>query len=271
MSALLAGEWIKLRVRWMPRIIIGILLLITILIFWGIGTSRERSNLFFPTGLITGLVLSASISSFLWPVLAGSWAGSEYSWGTVRLILARRPSRVQFTLAGFIMVMVAVGIGLIATLIVAGIAGSVVAAITGHAIIQTPHVANFILLLVKTGLATWYIAGFFVALAYAAGTIFRSNAAGIGIGIGVTIAQTIVTGIFTGLGGAWKSIADHFPSVYSQALSSGVADPALHGVFGRGATSTTVGIGQAILGLAVYIAVLLALTLILVARRDVTA
>lgn len=270
MSALLAGEWVKLRVRWMPRIVVGILLLIMILIFWGIGTSPERSNLFFPTGLLTGLVLSASVSSFLWPVLAGSWAGSEYSWGTVRLILARRPSRIQFTLAGFIMVLIAVAIALIATLIVAGIAGAVVAALTGHPIIETPHASNFIVLLVKTGLATWYIAAFFVALAYAAGTIFRSNAAGIGIGIGVTIAQTIVTGIFTGLGGTWRSIAEHFPSVYTQALASRVAGPGLHGAFAR-VSNTTPGVGEAILGLAIYIVVLLALTLIVVTRRDVTA
>lgn len=270
MSALLGGEWIKLRVRWMPRIIIGILLLILILIFWGMGTSPERTNLFFPTGLLTGLLLSASISSFLWPVLAGSWSGSEYSWGTVRLILARRPSRVQFVLAGLIMVMVAVGIAVVATMIVAGIAGAVVAAITGNPIIQTPHAPNFIVLLLETALATWYVAGFFVALAYAAGTIFRSNAAGIGIGIGVTIAQTIVTGVFTGLGGAWRSVADHFPSVYTEALASRVAAPGLHGTFAR-VSGPEPGIGESILGLAIYIAILLALTLVVVTRRDVTA
>src|SRR5579872_881343 len=109
MSRVLAAEWLKVRKRWMPRVLVLIMMVIIGLIFWAISTnSSDRANVFLPRAWLTSLFLGAGVAAFLWPILAGSWAGNEYSWGTIRMVLSRRPSRAQFALAGIAAVLMVV-------------------------------------------------------------------------------------------------------------------------------------------------------------------
>lgn len=271
MSGLLAAEWLKLRTRWMPRVILLILLGILALIFWGIGTGNDRVNLFFPRGVLAAWVIGATLSSFLWPVLGGSWAGSEYGWGTIRMVLSRQPDRLRFALAGLITVLVSVVIGLLAAVVVEFIAGTIVAAATGNNAVDTSGLGgNFLPTLIKVFFGAWFAVSFYVILAYTTGTVFRSSAVGIGIGIGFIVAELVVTGIFRGIGGAWGHIADHFPGAYANNLPTQIARKEMLAGFAGDNTSRP-GVTESVIVLAIYIAILLAITMVVVARRDVTA
>lgn len=268
MMGLLRADLLRMRKRWMVRIVLLILLLIVALILFGIGHDRPtRAQVVFPYSMAAALLFSSSLSSFLWPVIAGNWAGNEYGWGTIRLILARRPSRVAMVLAALTAIMVVVIIGLLLVVLLGAAGGLILGAFTpsGHTV-----PSDFGATLVKIFLADCYGALFYVLLAYAAGTVFQSAAAGIGLGIGFAVAQTVLSGIFAALGGVWKTAAEHLPEAYLTALPQRLASPDLGPLFGAGGRSGP-GVGTAILGIGIYCAILLALTLVVVSRRDVTS
>lgn len=271
MINLLAAEWLKLSKRWMPRVLALIMLTLIALIFWGIGTSDQRINDVLPRGWLVALFLASSIAPFLWPILGGSWAGNEYGWGTVRMILSRRPDRIQWAMAAITALIISVLFALVAAILTGTLAGIVVALLTNHSVFDTTGLqSGYALILIKMFFATWYVVSFYVILAYAAGTIFRSGAVGIGTGIGATVAQLVVFGIFQGLGGVWKTIGEHFPYAYGNALINWVASEGTTSAFTNGLANTP-GIGECVIGIAIYIAILLAVTLVLVRNRDVTA
>ncbi len=272
MMRLLSAEWLKMRKRWMPRILMIVLLVLLALIFWGVATSRtSRIDVLMPRAWVTSLVLSALIASFLWPILAGSWAGGEYGWGTIRMLLSRNPGRTQFVLVGICIVLIAIGIALVAALLLGTVAGVVVAELTGNHIFYTNSLdVSFWGILAKTFFAAWFALAFYAVLAYAAGTVFRSSAVGIGVGIGIILAEHIVGGIFNALGGSWQEVSRHFPSTYTDALTSRVAAGALTKDM-TSIGSSTPGVVTSMIAIAIYIAVPLALTIIFVRRRDVTA
>ncbi|MGH2449086.1 MAG: hypothetical protein ACRDFS_10865 [Chloroflexota bacterium] len=271
----LAFEWLKMRKRWMARVIILLTLGLMVLAFWGEATRvSDQVNLLPPRAWLTALILGAFFAPFFWPVLGGSWAGNEFSWGTVRLILTHRPSRMARPIMGLIMLAITVGIALILALVVSTIAGAVIAGVTGHSAFVTSALSGtFFAVLVKGFLAAWYVSLFYILLAYCAGTFFQSTAVGIGIGIGSTLAELIVRGIFDGLGGWWKIVGDHFPAVYTQDLATRVVNSQLTtsaGGVGQVAPGTP-SAGQSVIAIAIYMAIFLALTLWVVRVRDVTA
>jgi ABC-2 type transport system permease protein len=271
MSQLIAAEWLKLQKRWMLRIIILLMLVIIALVFWGQGTRAEdRLDLLMPRGWLAALLLAGSFAAFLWPILGGNWAGSEYSWGTVRMILSRRPNRTQWVLSALIVLVFATGIALILAMIVGTVAGSIVGFLTGNAIFTTDGLQNdYFFIVVKCFLGVWFVLSFYVLLAYTAGTVFRSGAFGIGFGIGITVAELIIFGIFFSLGGTWKSIAQHFPYAYTNALPQRLAAAGTTpGFIDRG--SNVPSVGESMIGLIIYSAILLAITITLVNVRDVT-
>jgi hypothetical protein len=272
MIGLLLADWRKMRHRWMPRILLVILLAIVVLIFFGISSRGRFSDVVaMPDGLVVALSLAAGFAAFIWPVLAGSWAGGEYGWGTVRMALTRRPSRIEFSLSGLILVLLTVGFGLLLVLIVGAIAGSIFAAADHLSAPPSPPGASASAVIVKLFFGAWYTSAFYAVLAYTAGVVFRSAPAGIGLGIGFAVAQAAVSGIFTALGDPWKSIAQHFPDAYTTALTSRLANELLvAGPFARvepGAAAIT----TSVIALAIYFAVLLAAMLAVVSQRDVTS
>lgn len=169
------------------------------------------------------------------------------------------------------MLLLTAAVALVAALIVGSVAGSIVAVVTGHSAFDTSGIKQDIpLLLVKSFAAAWFAIAFYVILAFAAGAVVRSAAAGIGVGIGITIAQIVVSAIFDGLGGTWRDIAAHFPNQYAQALPTRIASEVSTGRM-FGISSTTPSVVESIVGLAIYCLIPLAVLLIIVRNRDVTA
>jgi len=271
MSHLLAMEWIKLRHRMMPRVLLLILIAIVALLFWALGTRTLRSDIFFPRGLLFALTVAVSAYSFLAPVIGGSWGGGEYGWGTIRLVLSRRPNRINFSLAQCLILVLAIGVGLLFALATAAIAGVLVAELTGHAASDTSGLGSgFTWTLVKTFAAALYSSSYYLLLAYTAAVVFRSAGAGIGFGIGLNVVEGIVRGIFTALGTPWSTLSDHFPNTYAGALAGQVASSDVHGRLtglGPGAPNASI----ALIGVTVYIVILLVILFTAVSTRDVTS
>lgn len=271
MMHLIAAEWLKLRKRWMVRIIVLLMLVIIALIFWGEGTqSSDRGDLLMPRGWLVALYLASSFAAFLWPILGGNWAGSEYGWGTIRMILSRRPDRLQWALSAVIVLTLTAGLALVLATIVGSVAGSVVGLLTGNSIFSTAGLqAGYAAIVFKCFLGAWFVLTFYILLAYTAGTVFRSGAFGIGFGIGFTVAELIVYGIFYSLKGTWREIAIHLPYAYTNGLPLRLTqEGTTSGFVGNG--RDVPGITDSVIGLLVYCAILLGVTLFLVRVRDVT-
>lgn len=267
-------EWLKLTRRWMPRVLVVMVAGLTILAFWGEATrATERGNLLMPRGWLAALTFCSFFAAFFWPVLGGSWAGNEYSWGTIRTILTRRPYRIEQVLGALVVLFIGLAISLLVLLVVASAAGIVIALLTNnHVFTSGVFDGSFVVLLVKGFLVAWYVSAFYLFLAYAMATLFRSTAVGIGFGIGATFAQVVLFRIFEGLGGAWKTIADHFPFQYTNNLITVVVHGGL--VPGTGLASVgpdTPSVNDSLFWLTLYAAILLAATLYFVRTRDVTA
>ena len=109
MTAYLSFEWLKFQKRWMPRVIVVLLIALTVFAFWGQGTKVDgRANLFMPRGWLAALSFCSFFAPFFWPVLGASWAGNEYGWGTLRAVLTRRPSRIEHFTAALVVLIVGV-------------------------------------------------------------------------------------------------------------------------------------------------------------------
>jgi ABC-type transport system involved in multi-copper enzyme maturation permease subunit len=270
----MAFEWLKLTRRWMPRVLVVMVAGLTTVAFWGQATrSADRANLLMPRGWLVALILCSFFAPFFWPVLGGSWAGNEYGWGTMRTILTRRPYRIEQVISALLVLFLGLAVALLVLLLVASGAGLVIAVLTNNHVF-TSGVLNgdFVALLVKGFLIAWYVSAFYLFLAYATATLFRSAAVGIGFGIGATFAQFILFRIFDGLGGVWKTIAEHFPVQYANNLITEVVGGGL--VAGSNIGRVDPGspsVSDSLVWLTLYAAVLMAITLYAVRVRDVTA
>lgn len=274
MTAYLSFEWLKLSRRWMPRIILLMMLGLLAIFFWGQGTRvNDQPNLILPRGWLTALLFGSFFAPFFWPVLGGSWAGNEYGWGTIRMVLTRRPFRLQQVAAALTILLVALGLALLVILVVGSAAGFLVSLFIGSSTFTSSVFGgDFLATLGKGFLSAWYVGAFYLILAYAAATIFRSAAVGIGFGIGATLAQVVLRGIFVALGGTWRDIANHFPVIYTNDLTRQVVASQMAPGTGFSTVDPAVpGVTESVLAIAVYIAILLAATVVAVRNRDVTA
>lgn len=273
MIAYLSFESLKLQKRWMPRIILGLVIALLLFAFWGQATRVDgRANLLLPRGWLASLTFCSYFAPFFWPVLGGSWGGNEYGWGTIRAMLTRRPNRIEQALSALIVLLAGLAIALLALLITGTVAGLIVAAITGNDIFASGLVdSTFVGTLLKGYLITWYVSAFYLLLAYVAAVVFRSAAVGIGIGIGGTLAQLVVANIFSGLGGVWTTIAQHFPFTYSEdVITRVIGAEMVPGTNMARTNPSTPSAGASVVALGIYAAILLVVMLVAVRARDVT-
>lgn len=273
MAAFLSFEWLKLSKRMMPRIILVLIVGLMLVAFWGQSTRvGERDNLLLPRAWLSALSFSAFFAPFFWPVLGGTWAGNEYGWGTIRAVLTRKPNRIANVLAALVVLIGALVVAIGAMLLAGTVAGIAVSILTNSGSFPAGvWSGGFASALVKGALTAWYVSSFYLVLAFAAATIFRSAAVGIGIGIGGTLAQLVLREIFGSLGGVWNTISLHFPVVYTNDMITRVVGPEL--VAGSRLASANLdapSAGQSVIALAIYSAIFVAITLVTVRLRDVT-
>ncbi|MDQ2915485.1 MAG: ABC transporter permease [Chloroflexota bacterium] len=274
MIPLLSFEFVKVLRRGMPRAAVLGSCGLVVAAFLLLGPNEtERGNLLLPRALLAALSFSSFLAPFFWPVVGASWAGNEYDWGTIRAILTRRPDRAGHVLAALTILLASVGLGMLAILIAGVVGGIATAVFQGGELLAADILSStFFGTLVEGLLAAWYLSAFYLLVAYAAATVARSAAIGVGFALGATLAQYLLRSILLGLSAPWSEIAARFPIVYANSLITRVVGgQLLPGTSLATARAYEPTVSESLLALALYGALCLAVTLIAVRTRDVTA
>jgi ABC-type transport system involved in multi-copper enzyme maturation permease subunit len=227
---LMAGEFFKLRKRMMTWILAALIVGLIVLLYsilWSVSGraggyfdrdlgrriqyQELRRGIFLQAGVPFALQIIAQFGSLLAVIFAAGAAGSEYSWGTVRLMATASSGRVRLMTARLIVT---------AALVAAGTLLAVAVALAYSAVITTYYggadfsfvTAGFI----KEQFLSWgrtvYVMAPFVSLAFAAAVIGRSTLAGVGIGLAVTFLEPLIGSLMRLGGPRWEGVPNYLIS-----------------------------------------------------------
>jgi len=281
MIELIKAELYKLRKRkltWILVIILAAFFCVVVFATYGITESPPdrmpegsveamRSALQFPDA--TDMIFSTSkqIGTLLLIILVASGIGNEYGWGSVRQVLTRRGVRHHYVIAKLVTFVIAVFIGLVISLII----GFVLVLITSNLIgsinwdfITASYVGGLFRMFGWTlfSLLPYILLAFFFAF------LGRSALAGIGGGLGFYFVEAIAAGILSNAGGTLAKIPHYLIGPNADALMPPIE------MRGEGPFASLVEAPStlwAAITLTIYSVALLAISLYLFKRRDITA
>jgi ABC-2 type transport system permease protein len=198
-------------------------------------------------------------------VVGGLTVGSEYGWGTWTAVLVQRPERLRVMggmLAGLGVLLFALTV---ASLVVAGLAGLVVALLEDAAV-RWPDVST----VVRGVGAGWLILATGAALGIAGATLLRGATLVVGLGVlYVSVVEALISG-FARQSDVLTAIAKVLPGTNAGSLASAFVPYVQQG--GTTAPGMIAVVppaqGAAVLGL--YLVLLVGITLMTFHRRDVT-
>ncbi len=290
MIPLMQAEFFKLRKRMMTWVVALILVGLIVLLYSVLWNVSGRATTFGSQHQFTGeqlrraLFLSGSVpfsleivgtfGVLLAVVLAAGAVGSEYAWGTVRLVATASPGRLRAISAKLIVVFGLVAAGTLLAITTALIYSSVITFTSGGANFDFVT-AGFIRDQFASLGRTLFVLTPYIALAFAAAVAGRSTLAGAGAGIGIAFMEPLVGGLMRLGDEPWKTIPNYFINANAQVILSQNALPDVLPRFGpgrdelvrRSATSREL----AAIILVVYAVDLLAVAFYLSRRRDITA
>jgi len=221
MLNLIRVELFKLRKRWMPYVLLLVLLasiLIPLVVSY-INYQSEvseypdlmwKETLVLPTAMEGVFNSVPGLGMILVAILAASVVGNEYGWGTLRQTLARGTSRsgyltaklLSITIIAIIGVIIAVAVGLIATIITS--------MLVGGGIEWGSFFGYFIASLGRTLL----VLVVFITMATLFSVLLRSSALGIMVTIAWFIGDSIIVGLLSGSTG-WLADIPQFMIFFS--------------------------------------------------------
>lgn len=294
MQRLMAVEFFKLRKRMMTWVVVLLLVGLIILLYsvlWNISgrvaffgerqrgvprfTGEDlRRALFLQGSVPFSLAIVSTFGTLLAVILAAGSIGSEYAWGTVRLMATASSGRLRLITARFIVVWLLIAAGALLAVAVAMAYSTIITLSSGGSDFS----------FVTAGWAkeqffsycrTLFVMAPYVTLAFAAATVGRSTLAGVGTGMGFAFLEPLVSNLMRLGGNPWKSIPNYLLNANVQVITlqnavpeplprfgpsrSDVADQSLHSP------------EAAAIILAVYIAAFICIALFAYRRRDITA
>ena len=215
------GEWHKLRRRWIPWILLGLVVFLTQVLVWGgyaayhlvDEVSEEGLSDFTLPSIITFDPISLHFLLIPIMILAASVVGVEYGLGTLRTTLTRGVGRWQLLGAKLIMLMVAGIAGFIVLSAFLAIAGGVIAGIAviippaeGEALIGTEPQA-WLDAAIGAGKVVYALAPY-VALAVFLAVVTQSTAQGISISMGYYLLELIAAPLLGGIADWLENVLD---------------------------------------------------------------
>lgn len=190
--------------------------------------------------------------------------GSEYGWGTVKMLYTQRGGRVAMLfgkLAALATVVVLMVIGLFAV----DAASSVGAALLDGKSIEFPAASQ----IVKGIGAMCLIFAFWAGFGFILATLFRQSAMAIGLGLAYAL---VIEGLIFGLGSALisslKNVQQWFPIANTGYLTDSFGSVNIRGI--RPPAPPFADATHAVLVLTTYVVVFVVISAVLVRRRDVT-
>ena len=286
---LIVAELLKVRKRWLPYVLFGLMIGVTALIIWIAGyvtwiNDQDRGFDLDPVALRTfALPWSLPVlletgqfwGSILIAILISSVVATEHTWGTVRQALVRGQTRNQYltvklTATGIlavIMLLAALGVGLIFSLIATIVADQPVT----FDVPNGPSFADVVLMIVRTGYAMLP----FILLAFCLAVVGRSTTVGIVGTILYMFAEILVLAILGQQGAVGENMRAFFMGHNASALlaANRIGTTDSFGFVPREPASLLDLPDPAIaaLVLAVYCAAFLAIAYFVFSRRDLTA
>ena len=210
-----------------------------------------------------------------WNTLGGVFAlilgvlsqGSEYGWGTIKTLYTQRPGRISMLAGKLLALILAVLVMVLALFAVDALSSFVVALVDRKATIAFPAAVDIL----KAMAAAWLIFGFWGVFGFALATLFRQSAMAIGLGLAYAIViEGIIFQIAGNVGGnTVKQIESWFPLANTGYLVRSFGS-ALPPQFARTIPKPVADANHAVLVLSVYLLVFVAVSAVLVRRRDVT-
>ncbi len=291
MSRLIAVEFFKLRKRMMTWVVALLLVALVILLYsivWSISGragsfiddgqriryDELRRGLFLEAGVPFSLQIVTQFGTLLAIILAAGAAGSEYAWGTVRLMATASSGRLRLISARLIVVAALVAMGTLLAAAVALAYSAVISATNGGVDFSfvTP---SFIYDQVMAYARTLFVVAPYVAIAFAAAIIGRSTLAGVGAGIGIAFLEPLVSGLMRLGGDPWRSMPNYLINanreviILQNKLPKGLPTfgPSSRDLQDRGVHSPY----EAAIILSIYIIVFVTVAFIVYRRRDITA
>jgi len=274
MGALIRMELLKLRKRpmtWVLLILllggIGFITVVSVLnlrsVDPGIRADLLR-NITLPGTLPRTAEFVYIFGSIMLAILAASTIGSEYSWGTLRPMLATGVPRGRFLAAKLIALALAAALFVALPLLMNALLALPIAAWNDLPLLTGTFDAGWIGTLATILGRTYLLVLMPMAIAFFVALVSRSQAAGIGAALGLMIGEQIVSVLLFTLNQPWtRAVANLLPGRNSQALLN-------HNTFdGVPQIANYPGEGRAILTLVLYGAVALIVAVLVFRRRDV--
>ncbi|MCH8948804.1 MAG: ABC transporter permease subunit [Chloroflexi bacterium] len=284
---LVAAELLKVRKRWLPYVLLLLMLLGVGFQIWVVGYLSWRSNdAEFGAAALRSFVLPWSLAAILdsgqyWgSVLVGIFTASivatEYNWGTVRQALVRGQTRSDYLTLKLVGIAIIAVAGL-AVALAAGLLFSIIASAMADQPITFdvpggPSAPEAFLMVLRAGYCILPY-GFF---AFCITIIGRSTTMGVGGTIFFVLGDSILKQILVGIGGAAADVAAFLPAQNVSAVMAanriGAGD--VSGLALRDSSVVASALPDpavAALVLAVYCAAFLAIAYFVFNRRDLTA
>jgi ABC-2 type transport system permease protein len=221
---------------------------------------QEQLPVLAPENLATYLLrfLFPGLGMTLALILGALVAGSEYSWGTIKIVLSQGPGRLAVLSGKLLALLSLIVIFVFVAFLGAGVSSLAVALFSGASLVRPP--AMVLLGGLGAGalmLVVWAAFGFALA------TLFRNTALAVGLGLIYSFAVEPALLNLSTMNESLQSLVRFFPGTNTSALSFTFEDPALR----EGLLSPA----QSILVVLVYTAVFILTAALVFWRRDVTA
>ena len=291
MDRLLHVELFKLRKRMMTWVLLAVLIALVALLYvilWNVSgeaTARLDFNrrftpadlrrvLFVQYSVPFSLQLVGNFGLVLAVIFAAGAAGSEYTWGTVRLMATSASGRVRLIGAKLIVVSVLVAVGALIAVAV-GLFCSWLITTTSGGSDYGFLTQSFIKDQLEAYGRTLFVLSPYVAMAFCLAMVGRSTLAGVGGGLGVALIGPLIASLMEQGGEPWKSLPQYFIHTNAQIILAQNAVPRPLPTFGpslrelarQGARPPE----EAAVILLVYVAIFLVVTFVVFRRRDITA
>lgn len=285
MVPLMATEFFKLRKRMMTWVVALILMGLVVLLYsvlWSASSRVQnfgeghrftgidlRQALFLPGAVPYALQVVGTFGAILAIILAAGSIGSEYAWGTVRLMATVSSGRMKLILAKLVVVFGLTAVGTLLAIAVALAYSFIIALYYGGAsgsfltatFVGDQFAAYGRTLLVLTP---------YMTLAFAVAVLGRSTLAGVGTGMGVAFAEPLINGLLGAAGSPWSNIPHYLLNTNRQIVLLQNKVPPVLPRLGAGAGGVPVHSALvAGLILAAYAVAFIAVALVLYRRRDI--
>lgn len=225
--------------------------------------AEELQSFLLPNGIQLGLDISIIVGSILLTVIGAGLIGSEYGWGTTRVLVGSGADRTRLMMAKILYLARLTLMFLLAGTLVGSLASLAVTVVSGNELtlgtVDAGWFADLGLMLLRGYLVTILSA----VIGFAVASITRSFAAGIAVGIGIGMLEPILTALL-GLAGTVGDIVNQF-----LITPNTTAVLALNGFGEVTPADNLLNPWQAAGVLLAYIGILLGAAILVFRRRDV--